>query len=150
MSHITVAEANAWFESTKLALTSIESELEAQVASSILSRLTAVFDVSAWIDQTSTPKLVRSIIAMYYCSWVYDRAYSDDAKEENDYANLLRRMAEANILGLLSGVIVIPESPDNADVGVPTFFPNDLSSSLEPTPESPSDGGPAFMMGTVF
>lgn len=150
MAVLTVPEANAWLDSTKLTLSSIEVELEEQVKNQIFARLHGAFDTSGWVSNLSTPKLVRTILAMYYVSWIYDRAYSDDA-ESNAYAQLLRQMADANIVGLVAGTIELTEFPDlNAGISSPSFFPNDASSANEPTPENPSDGGPAFMMGTVF
>lgn len=151
MAHFTLAEANAWSESSKMALDTIDSSLEAQVAALVLNKLSPVYDVSTWTNDTSTPQLVRSIIAMEYVAWVYDKTYAEDTGEANPYATLLRQTAEANIQGLLTGVVILPEAPEaTTDNTVPSFYPNDLSSASEPTTENPSDGGPAFMMGTVF
>lgn len=154
MARITVAEANAWSEPTKLTLTpttfNADAELEQQIASQILSRLMGTFDTSTWTSETTTPKIVRTIIAMYFVSWIYDRAYSDDA-EANAYAALLRQYADANIAGLIAGQIDLEEFPDaNVGVGSPSFFPTDASSARVATPEAPSDGPPSFTMGTVF
>lgn len=150
MTYLTPAEANAWLEPTKLTLTAIEAELDTQISVQILNRLSPVFNISTWVNNASTPRLVRSIMAMYYVAWVYDRTYADDG-ESNDYAKLLRSTADANISGLLSGSIILPEDPSaNTDNSAPSFFPNDASSALEPTVEEPSNGPPAFMMGTVF
>jgi hypothetical protein len=148
--HISVDEANAWVDSTKLAVSSIDANLEQQVTASIFARLLGTFDTTTWINTSTTPQIVRTIIAMYYISWIYDRAYSDDA-ESNAYAALLRQYADANIAGLVAGTIELAELPDaNAGVSSPTFFPTDFSSSQEPTDLNPSDGPPAFTMGTTF
>lgn len=151
MARITVAEANAWLESTKLSLPNIETSLESQIGSQVLARLASTYDTSSWTDTNSTPVLVRSIIAMYYAAMIYDRAYTDDNDTTNNWAQILRNLADQNIAGLLSGAITLVEQPDdNSDVSTPVFFPNDLSSSQCPTEENPSDGPAAFMMGTVF
>lgn len=155
MPHILVGEAQAWLNDNKLDLgasfTTDQTELEDQISTQVLSRLDSRFDVSTWTDNSNTPALVRTIIAMLFVAWYYDQVYSDD-EEANAYAALLRQYAEANIEAILNGSQVLVEvDPDTtADLGLPAFFPNDLSSSQEPTTENPSDGGPSFLMGQVF
>lgn len=151
MSHISTADANAWLEPTKLTLDSLDESLEAQVSTDILSRLSSTFDTTYWVDETTTPQLIRTIIAMYYVAWVYDKTYSDN-EENNSYAVLLRQYADLNIQGLLSGSLELAgdSNNQNLNVGEPAFFPNDVSSSNCSTPSNPSDGGPSFLMGSVF
>lgn len=149
-TRITLADANAWLESTKLTLSAIDPELERQISSLILGRLAPVFDTSSWLNDQSTPALVRTIIAMNYVAWVYDKNYSDDA-EDNAYARLLRQYADVNMAALIAGDIELAEAPEaNDEITKPAFFPNDVSSANEPTPDNPSDGGPSFLMGSVF
>ena len=152
MAHIVLGDVKAWLEKTKLDPSTIEANLETQIATLIKSRLQPVFDTSGWVNDSNTPPLVRTIIAMYYVAAIYDRTYTDENPEDtNTYANVLRRLADANIAGLLNGSLVLPEDPDAADFsGQPSFFPTDASSANDPTPTSPSDGGPAFLMGSVF
>lgn len=159
--HINSYDVNAWFESTKLDLSpdprrpateGLNEELEEQVSSYILTRLGAQFPTyTTWVDRDTTPVIVRTLIAMWYAAAYYDLHYADDA-ENNAFADKLRQMVELQLSGILSGQIPIPELPDENQTtsGQPSFFPNDLSSSLEPTPDNPSDGGPYFMMGSVF
>lgn len=150
MAHFTVAELNAWSEPTKLTLSAIDSSLELQVATQVLPQLASVFNTSTWTNDATTPALVRSIMAMYYVAWIYDRTYSEDA-ESNEYSQLLRTTAQANINGLINGTVILAEDPTaNAYSGTPSFYPNDASSALAPTAETPSDGPPSFMIGTVF
>lgn len=150
--HITLDEVNAWAESTKLDFSAgeLDEALERHVSTQIISRLRGTFDVSTWVDDATTPKLVRTLISMLYMAWYYDKHYSDDA-EANAYAQLLRETVEANILGLLSGDIILEEFPDaNIGVGTPSFFPTDASSSRPSSSMFPSDGPPVFTMGSVF
>lgn len=149
-THISIDDAQAWIEPTKLTLSTLDTNLEAQVSALVLSRLLGTFDTASWVNDSTTPGIVRTIIAMHYVAWLYDKYYSDDA-EDNAYAALLRRYADANIAGLVAGNIELIELPDaNEGVSSPVFFPNDLSSAQEPTDTNPSDGGPAFTMGRVF
>lgn len=152
MANIAFADANAWLEPTKLTLSSetFDTALGEQVSSLVLGRFHDTFDTEAWVSPETTPKLVKTIIAMHYVAWTYDKFYSDDA-EANAYAALLRSYADANVESLLSGDVILDEEPD-ATVGIesPAFFPTDASSLNRPTSDFPSDGGPSFMMGTVF
>ena len=160
MAHISLAEANAWVESTKLTFTSANNrfngELAGQNAQLVLSRLRPVFGkdvVATWTNDTNTPKLVRTIIAMYYVAAEYDKHYSDDVDDSvNNYATILRRLADQNMQGLIDGSVTLEEVPGgNAGQGVPVFFPTDASSDNRiGFHTDPSDGGPAFLMGTVF
>lgn len=156
MAHFTAGEANAWLEDTKLSLDSIDTNLEQQIAAQILPRLTlAGFNTAAWTNDSTTPQLIRSLMAMLYVAWIYDRAYSDNNEDAtSNYASLLRQHVELNIAGLVAGSIILTEEPDvNTDIGQPSFFPNDASSNTDAgfhVDPSQGDGPPAFMMGTVF
>lgn len=150
MASIELADAQAWIEPTKLTLSALDEQLEAQIVTQIYSRLFGTFNTTTWNSPATTPAIVRSIIAMYYVAWTYDKYYSDDA-EANAYAERLRAYADANIAGLVAGAIELIELPDaNVGVSSPTFFPNDASSANSPTRDNPSDGPPSFTMGTVF
>lgn len=152
MAHFTLTEANAWLTETKLSLTTLDNSLASQSALQVLPRLAGTFDTTSWTGDTNTPPLIRSIIAMYYVSWIYDRTYSDNTDDTtSNFAFLLRQRADLVIEGLIGGALTLPEDPEaNASVGQPTFFPNDASSANEPSTDFPSDGPAAFMMGTVF
>lgn len=149
--HISAAEANAWLEPTKLALTTIDEDLESQITIMIFSRLLGSFDTTTWVNFASTPQIVRTVIAMYYVAWIYDRAYSDNG-EASDYAERLRQYADLTVAGILGGGIELVEFPDaNAGMSSPSFYPNDVSSAQDPLLSSdPSAGPPSFTMGTVF
>jgi hypothetical protein len=151
MTSIELADAQAWIEPTKLTLSTIDANLESQITTQIFARLpSASFTTTAWVTPATTPAIVRTTIAMYYVAWMYDKYYSDDA-EANAYAELLRQYADLNIAGLIAGSIELEEGPGVVtDAGSPSFFPTDESSRNQPTVDNPSDGPPAFTMGTVF
>jgi len=150
MPHITVQQAQAWAEQSKLALGSLDLELEDQVATQVLGRVAQAYDVSSWTDDTTTPDIVRSAIAMTYVSWFYSRQYSEDEPNTNEYAIRLLAMAEDLIAGIITGAIEVPEEPIQTDLGEAAFYPTDASSAMEPTLDDSSLGGPVFSMGTVF
>ncbi len=153
MAHITVTDAKAWTEDTKLGVefNTLDVELEKQVSQIVISRLSARFTTSAWVVSATTPALVKTLIAMYYTSFIYDRVYSTD-DELSEYAALLRRQADLNIEALLAGNIDLEDDDANADTTYsnPAFYPTDASSALAPTTDDPSLGPAVFSMGTVF
>ena len=149
MARITLADAQGWAEGTKMTLSSLDVSLLGQLETEILSRIGGAVDSTTWIDDATTPDIVKVIIAKTYVSWVYNRQYSENQTEGNDYAALLLLNAEALIAGIIDGTIEIPGVPATGS-GVPAFYPNDASSALEPTFDDPSLGPAKFSMGKVF
>jgi hypothetical protein len=148
VAHITVAEAQAWAEGTKLTIPSLDTALEGHLAGEVLARLSSAFDTTTWTDAVLTPSLVRTIISKLYVAWLYDRQYSEDIEQGNNYADRLKINAEMLMTGLLDGTIELPGLPDIA--GSPIYYPTDASSALEPTEDDPSLGPAAFSMGMRF
>lgn len=149
MARITVQQAAAWAEATKLPITELDAALLLQVEGQVLGMLAEGFDVSTWSDTTSTPPLVQQAIAMLYVSWFYNRQYSEDQEHVNVYATLLRAEAEALIQGIIGGSIVLPGLTETTS-STPTFYPNDASSAQQPTDIDTSLGDASFSMGKVF
>jgi hypothetical protein len=151
MVHIEVDDVQAWLETTKLEVTSLQPDLEAQIAAEVLARISVAYpdEIDDWTNHTNTPRLIKKIIAMMYSGWFYDRQYSETS-DENSYADRLRAAAEALIAGIIAGSIDIIEIPGFPDVHGPLFFPTDQSSANEPTDDNPSDGPNVFSMGQIF
>ena len=147
-AHITVPEAQAWAEQTKLTISTLDTELEAHLAAEVITRLSSAFDTTTWTSDVTTPKLVRTIISKLYVAWVYDRQYSEDIEQGNNYADRLKQNAEGLMIGLIDGTIELPGLPDTS--GSPAFYPTDASSAQEPTFLDPSLGPAAFSMGKRF
>lgn len=147
---ITPSDARGWAESTKLDLSALDVSLLEQLQVEILARLSSIYTVTAWVSPTTTPAVVKVIIAKTYVAWFYDRQYSENQDEGNDYAAMLRQNAEMLMSGLIDGTIDIPdETPTGAGSGA-SFYPNDASSAQCPTFEDPSLGPAKFSMGKVF
>jgi hypothetical protein len=151
VAHITVPEAQSWLETTKLTLSTLDTELEDQMATMVLGKLVTIYptDAGTWTDATNTPRIVRKIISMYYAGWAYDKQYSETA-DSNDYANRLRRLADTLLEGIIDGTIDIIEVPGMPPTSEPEFFPTDVSAAHWPTDQFPSDGPPKFTMGQIF
>lgn len=149
MALITVQDAQGWAEPTKMTLSALDISLLTQLESEVLARLGATYDTSTWLTPSTTPLIVKTIITKTYVSWIYDRQYSENQEEGNDYAALLRQNAEMLIIGLVDGTIEIPGIPTTGS-GTPAFYPNDASSAMTPTAEDPSLGPSYFSMGKRF
>jgi hypothetical protein len=150
MPRIEAIDAQGWGEPTKLDLSTLDLYLLNQIETEVLGRLSGAFTTTTWTNSSNTPALVKVIIAKMYVSWFYDRQYSENQDEGNDYAAMLRANAEMLITGLLDGTIELPEAEAPSNAGKPAFYPNDASSAMEPTPEDRSLGPAKFSMGKVF
>jgi hypothetical protein len=151
MSNIIVEEAQVWCERTKLDLgSSLDGGLEGQVASTVLARLGSTYNTSTWTTTLTTPPVVKTIIAMFYAAWMYNKRYSDDNDDTNAYADKLMEMAEAMLVNLLDGTTEIPGVDPTVDSGAPAFYPTDASSAECPTWDDQSLGPAAFSMQTKF
>lgn len=151
---VTVEEVRALAERTKLAITSLDTELLIHIEEEILDRLGTQIDagtIATWITPETTPKLVRTIMSRKYFAWFYFRQYSEDVgPSENTYANKLDASAEMLIAGILDGSIIIPGY--TTDISTITFYPTDVSTATDPkdVPSDPSVGPAAFSMTSTF
>lgn len=150
MARITLAEAQAWGEPTKLPLPSLDISLVAQVEEQVIARLSSAYTTITWIDAVTTPRLVRSVIAMFYMSWLYDRAYSED-NELNAWAARLAQMANDLLTEIIEGTIDIPDVPGSGDsLSGPVFYPTDASTAGTASADDWSQGPESFNMGKVW
>jgi hypothetical protein len=151
MSIITKEDAQAWVTSERLTITTIDADLEQQIVDIVMARIAPAYDVSSWTSSVTTPKLVRTIIATMYMSWLIHRYYAESEPDSNEYALRLAAIAEANILSILNGTAVLTEETDApATTGSPAFYPTDASSAAIATSDDRSLGGPAFSMGQLW
>lgn len=146
--HITIAQAQAWAEGTKLTISVLDVNLEEHLATETIVRLSSITNTSTWLNDTTTPKIVQTIISKLYVAWLYDRQYSEDISEGSNYADRLKANAEMLMTGLIEGTIELPGVVDVS--GSPAFYPTDASSASFPTFDDPSLGPAAFSMGKMF
>lgn len=154
MARIEVADVQAWVEVTKFTvkepLPTTDANLLGQIETETVSRLSGTYaeEYPTWIDHTSTPPIVKVIIAKLFAAWMYRKAYSESlAEEDAAYAAKLEMNAEMLISGLIDGTIDIPGG--GSDVG-PVFYPTDASSAMRSTRADPSLGPSKFSMGMTF
>jgi hypothetical protein len=145
MARITLTEATAWGEKTKLApaLVTLDEALLEQVEVEVISNLSTVATTTTWVDSNTTPSLAKTIIAKLYVAWIIDRQYSED-DELSSYSALLRASALALMNGILSSAIDIPGVVVESD-GLPSHYPTDTSLDRFGQPY-----GPYFTMDATF
>jgi hypothetical protein len=151
MAYITIADVNAWLDSTKFPNLQLDPDFQPQIEEEVIARIRSTYDTSTWTTPDTTPRLVRTAIAKLYAAWTYNKAYSEDNNDTNNYATRLTANAERLISGIVDGTIELPlpAVPSGATFGV-SFYPTDLSSEMESTPDDPSLGPAAFSMGLKF
>jgi hypothetical protein len=152
MARILPSDAQVWAEPTKLPITVLDAGLLSQIEAQTMAKLTLVFlpvVTNTWVDSTTTPVVVKSLIAMTYVSWFYNRSYSEDQQNLNDYAVWLLGQANNLMAGLIDGSLGLP-GVEQPSTGFPSFYPNDNSSALDPTDDDTSLGTASFSMGQRF
>lgn len=149
MSLIDVGDVQPWLEETKLSLDSDDTLIEEPFQSEFVrSRLSSCgLDVSTWVDENSTPVLIRQIIGMLVAGQRYNRFYSEtDEDAGNPYANKLEERAHLLLDGICMGSITLIGVPDEvtANLGTVSFYPDDSVGVLDP------EEAVRFTMGRVF
>lgn len=152
MSRITIQEVKGWLETTKFPITNLDTDLLDQLEFEVLGRVGSTYDTTLWIDEASTPRLVRVAIAKMYAGWLYHRAYSEEEGTTNAHAQLLWDNAELLITGIIGGAIDLPDALPQPESGTggPSFYPNDASSAEPASWDDGSLGPNKFSMGQVF
>jgi hypothetical protein len=157
MAHIAVEDANAWVDHVKLSVSVLDADLEESLWEQVVAQAAHAYETSTWVDESSTPGLIRKVLAMYYAAWFINRTVSED-DDVSAYAVLLMAKADQLMSGIAAGTIVLPDATATAlNADAPLFYPNDLSSLAWPRYNAPFEGcldrslGPAkFSMGDCF
>ncbi len=132
MANVTLAEVQAWLEKTKLTIPQFDPQLEITASNVAIGTLADVYDVVGWVDEGSTPELVRNVIAMFIAAWTYNRQYSEEAPDGSGYAQWLEAKAYALLAAIKAGEIDLAEIPGvAASSGSISFLPNDATGSAE-------------------
>jgi hypothetical protein len=162
VTHIEVEDAQSFLEGTKANLSSLDDVLENELSVYVLGRLSDVYSdpatgTTTWIDSTTTPELVKMIIAMEYAGYYYNRQYSEVISDDNgkSYGDMLIMRAETMLAGVISGSILLAEVPTGSPLNEPVFYPTDASSTKEAVFNNTdcndsSLGPPMFSVGKVF
>lgn len=129
MTNITAPEAQSWIDKTKLAIDTLDTNLESSISEIVLSMLQDSFNTTTWTTSATTPVLVRKVIALFYCARFYKRQYAE-AGLDTTYGDDLEAMAMDLIEGIQAGNITlrdIPASDQSPPSEQADFFPNDAA-----------------------
>lgn len=133
-----VPAVNAWTAKNKLIVADIDVELESQIASSVISRITG-YNTTLWKDERTIPSVVKTVISMIYAGRLYQEAYADDVGI-SDYGTVLINDAEALLDKIINGSIILYDID-----GV--LIPKDIGGSAY---FEPVFGEPKFTMDSVY
>jgi hypothetical protein len=128
MAVVTLDEIQQWLAPTKFGLNEIDVELEDTSRSFIFGRLEDRFDVSTWVDVSTTPDLVRKVVALYIAIMEYERAIAEDYPEGDSYSKRLWSRMETLIDGIIADEIHIGQDQDEtlSALESPAFYPTDV------------------------
>lgn len=134
MAVISVADVQTWLETTKLQLSVLPADLDTVAESQVFARLSEQYDVSGWTNSSTTPTLVKEIVAMTVAAWFYLRQYSENAEEANWYATWLLAQAEKLMVNITGGTIILPGGSGGPTIptDAPVFWPTDNTEILDP------------------
>jgi hypothetical protein len=128
--HVTIAEVQSWLDAGKLELPATDTlPEEFNVSTYVLAKLGQIYNVATWVDNATTPNLVRVVISAKVAANRYNKLYSEEDDAGNKYANKLEVWAESIITALLNGTIVLVDYPTPITANDPAYYPNDLTGS---------------------
>jgi hypothetical protein len=126
VAHVTLAEVQQWLEQTKLQINQIDAEFEATATALVFGQLDRRYATAGWTDVSTTPELIRKIIAMLVSCWTYERQYSEVSPEGSAYSRSLEDSAMQIVQSLMEGTMTIPGVlPLDEPLYAPLFEPND-------------------------
>lgn len=113
MAYINIELANAWTDKDRLNLTTIDANLENQIASQVIQRASQAFDVTFWTDITNTPMLIKSIISMTYVGRSYQSKTLDNISGLDNYGTKLIEDARLLLDAVVKGEIQLFDEEGN-------------------------------------
>ena len=149
MPLIDVDDVQPWLGETKLRLDHDEELAEEPFWSDFVkSRLSSCgMNVTVWVDATTTPSMVKSIIGMLVAAQKYGVAYSETEDGGIPYAAKLEDLAKMIMEGICAGTIDLQDAiddPASTGFGSILFYPTDNVGILD------SEEAARFTMGRVF
>jgi hypothetical protein len=160
MAHVDVTDVSQWLESTKLNITTLDTQFEATAFEVVASKLSVRYNTALWTSTANTPSLVKKIIGMMVAGYTYNRQYSEN-EDLDKYGFWLLNYADNLITGLATGVIDLVDTgqglvdTSRQPFSFPVFWPNDQSTLAADAasggdPRDPLASPREFTMGQVF
>lgn len=156
MAVIELVDIQQWLELTKIEPSSIDAALEISCQEEAFSRLATKYDVSTWIDASTTPELVKTIVSLLYAGRLWNRSFQAGSSKEGSYGDKLIRRADLLLLGIVEGEYDLIDTDtgntiDPASDEGPSFFPDDSATELAKTDPEHADAAPQYAtMGMRF
>lgn len=152
--HVTEVEVQQWVQNSRLTITGVDPTLESSAFSRVASALSLRYDTTTWLDDETTPSLVRSIISMLMGAWIINRAAGEASNETDSYGLHLESSALTLLGGLTDGSITLDDAPGAASsaTGSPAFWPTDLATTIALDEGNDAEGaaGRMFSIGQAF
>jgi len=155
MAHVSPAEIQEWIRNTRLAVTSVDATKDESFFRIASSKLTNRYNVTVWVDASTTPSLIRTIIGMLYAANEINAGNAESTNEINAYGVHLESSAMALLGGLADGSIDLVDIAVT-DLGVtytdPVFWPTRMATAIAKSDGIDADGAAqqAFSMGQIF
>jgi hypothetical protein len=156
-THVSEAEVQQWIRNSRLTITVVDPELENSAYSRVAATLAQRYETTTWVDEASTPDLIRSIISMLVAAWEINRGPGAETMNDVDsYGEHLESSALALLGSLADGSILLEDDDSGGSggfaTGQPIFFPTDVATTIAAEEGINADGAAqrAFTMGQVF
>ena len=129
---INAQDIQTWLDGTKLTVATVEIGLEEVAKTEIFSAVALQYVTTGWIDESTTPLLIRQLIGMQVAAWLYRRAYSETELASPNYADILEQHIASIIAGIIMGTIDLIDVPGVVGVaGGPTYWPDETTGSSQ-------------------
>jgi hypothetical protein len=151
--HVTVSEVQQWIQDTRLTVGSVNTDLESSAFSRVVGALALRYTTATWVDASSTPALVRSIISMLIAAWTINRAHAETVGDVDAYGVHLESSAMVLLGGLADGSILIDDTAiGDYSTGQPAFWPTDNATTIAEEEGWDAEGAAPllFTAGKVF
>lgn len=126
-------EVQNWLEPTKTEIRSDPSETIAHVQRRVFGQLSNAFEeVETWLGPSTTPDLVRDIIAMWTAGLIFNKFYAQQSTQFSGYGNMLISDAKSLLQGLIDGSIEIEEELTEKPKDLPAFWPTGGPTAPQP------------------
>ena len=111
MALITTDDVQAWFTDDRLSL-EVTDDLpeEVYISPEVVGAVSNKYDTSTWLDDKTTPDLIRGIISARVAAIRYSKTYADQL-DELAYAAWLNKWAMETLEGIVSGAIPLLDIP---------------------------------------
>lgn len=152
--HVSISEVQQWLEITKFEVTYINTELEVAQFATVSTALVERYPVDTWINEATTPDMIRSLVSMLIAGFMYNAQNAENASDAGSWGTWLINYANKCIASLAGGKTQLP-GVVREDFTYPSFWPTQVATDMaDPTlggnPADPTAAPRVFKMGTVF